>query len=73
MNRLNEISPPERKPSGENGKEKSPEQVAKAGSGKGSKRDLYVLLRDHAGEDEKLKELWEQVNDVPSWVDWDQV
>jgi hypothetical protein len=73
LNRLNEISPPERKLDEEKEKEATPEQVAKAGSGKGSKRDLYVLLKDHAGSDPKLKELWDQVNDIPSWVDWDQV
>ena len=75
LNRLNGISPPEHKVIGEKEKEKevSPEQVAKAGSGKGSTRDLYVLLRDHAASDPKLRELWDQVNEVPSWVDWDQV
>lgn len=37
------------------------------------KRDLYVLLRDNAGQDEKLGELWRQVNSVPDWVDWEQI
>ncbi|KAJ5669862.1 hypothetical protein N7462_010932 [Penicillium macrosclerotiorum] len=37
------------------------------------KKDLYKLLKDHADEDPKLKELWEQVNTIPEWVDWDQI
>lgn len=37
------------------------------------KRDLCALLRDHADEDPKLKQLWSEVNTVPDWVDWDQV
>jgi hypothetical protein len=37
------------------------------------KRDLYALLRDHASDDEKLGELWNEVNTVPHWVDWDQI
>lgn len=37
------------------------------------KRDLFVLLRDNVEKDEKLGELWKQVNTVPDWVDWDQI
>jgi len=37
------------------------------------KRDLYALLRDHASKDEKLGELWDEVNTTPEWVDWDQI
>lgn len=29
------------------------------------KRDLYILLRDHASEDAKLEKLWRQVNTIP--------
>lgn len=36
-------------------------------------RDLYALLRDNADKDEKLAELWQQINTVPSWVDWKQI
>ncbi|KAK7553618.1 hypothetical protein IWX49DRAFT_515776 [Phyllosticta citricarpa] len=36
-------------------------------------RDLYALLRDHAGDDETLGKLWREVNSVPEWVDWDQI
>jgi hypothetical protein len=37
------------------------------------KRDLYALLRDHASEDETLGQLWDEVNTIPDWVDWDQI
>ena len=37
------------------------------------KRDLYILLRDNHDKHPKLQELWDQVNDVPDWVDWDQI
>jgi hypothetical protein len=37
------------------------------------KKDLYGLLRDHVDENPKLQELWDQVNTVPEWVDWDQI
>ncbi|KAH8811658.1 hypothetical protein F5884DRAFT_782916 [Xylogone sp. PMI_703] len=37
------------------------------------KRDLYVLLRDNASKYESLAKLWEEVNTIPEWVDWDQI
>lgn len=37
------------------------------------KRDLYELLRDNADKDEVLGKLWEEVNTVPPWVDWEQI
>jgi hypothetical protein len=37
------------------------------------KRDLYALLRDHSSDDEKLGELWTEVNTIPEWVDWEQI
>jgi len=36
-------------------------------------RDLYALIRDNASKNPKLGELWDQVNAVPEWVDWDQI
>jgi hypothetical protein len=36
-------------------------------------RDLYLLLRDNAEKDEKLHQLWTEVNTIPEWVDWDQI
>lgn len=38
-----------------------------------AQRDLYALLRDNAGKDEVLATLWEEVNRVPEWVDWEQI
>jgi hypothetical protein len=37
------------------------------------KRDLYALLKDHAAEDQTLGRLWDEVNTIPEWVDWDQI
>ena len=37
------------------------------------KRDLYILLRQHAVSDEVVGRLWAEVNTVPSWVCWDQI
>ena len=38
-----------------------------------AKRDLYLLLRDNVDKSEKLRQLWDEVNDVPDWVDWNQI
>jgi hypothetical protein len=35
--------------------------------------DLYELLKKHAPGDETLRQLWDQVNTVPDWVDWAQI
>lgn len=77
LDRLNRISPPtttglprnsprisDKKGRVENGED---------GTAPVPKRDLFILLRDNAEKDEKLGELWEQVNTVPDWVDWDQI
>ncbi|VUC25600.1 unnamed protein product [Clonostachys rosea] len=36
-------------------------------------RDTFVLLRDNYAKDPKLQDLWNEVNTVPDWVDWDQI
>ncbi|KXH44001.1 hypothetical protein CNYM01_06599 [Colletotrichum nymphaeae SA-01] len=36
-------------------------------------RDTYALLRDHCEKDPRLMKLWDEVNAVPEWVDWDQL
>jgi hypothetical protein len=36
-------------------------------------RDLYALLRDNASTDDKLQQMWDQVNTIPDWVDWEQI
>ena len=69
LNRLDAISPPA---SGELPRNQS-RTSAKEGKEEPPKRDLYALLRDHASEDEDLKQLWEEVNTIPDWVDWEQI
>lgn len=77
LNRLNEISPPpppsRSLPKKSEGKEPFPDDEKQPASGVKPKRDLYALLRDHAGEDKVLQQLWQQVNTVPDWVDWNQI
>ena len=69
LNRLDEISPPQTAELPRN----NGRLPAKKSGEQASKRDLYILLRDHAPEDEKLGQLWKEVNTVPRWVDWDQI
>jgi len=75
LKRLNEISPPPDSTLPRNtSKFTGNEENRKPPEGQSPpKRDLYVLLRDHAETDEKLGELWKQVNTIPDWVDWDQI
>lgn len=71
--RLDKISPPLGPALPRNSS--SPLASAKDGTSVGSppKRDLYLLLRDHASIDEKLAQLWKEVNTIPEWVDWQQI
>jgi hypothetical protein len=69
LNRLDKISPPA---TGEIPRSQS-RVASKEKADPPPKRDLYALLRDHHHEDEKLGELWSQINDTPEWVDWDQI
>jgi len=69
LNALDEISPPV---NGELPRAKSRAPV-KDGAEPKPKRDVYSLLRDHASEDKRLQALWDEVNAVPEWVDWDQI
>lgn len=85
LDRLDSISPPEPppRPGEKEEKEAGGGEATGSGSGSGSgpdeksnhgpRRDLFALLREHAGSDDKLGELWSQVNTVPDWVDWDQI
>ncbi|OQE00808.1 hypothetical protein PENVUL_c046G03277 [Penicillium vulpinum] len=34
---------------------------------------MYSVLKEHHEEDSVLRELWEEVNTVPEWVDWTQI
>lgn len=69
LNSLDRISPPT---SGELPRNKS-RIAASEKDAKLPKRDLYLLLKEHHKEDAKLEQLWEEVNTIPSWVDWDQI
>lgn len=66
---LNDLFPLEPQPEAPN---KNDEITVPEGKVK-PKRDLYLLLRDNHDKHPKLKELWNQVNDVPEWVNWDQI
>ncbi len=76
LERLNSISPPQT-PALPRNSERQSEKQGSAENGVSavpvSKRDLYLLLRDNAGADEKLGELWAHLNTVPDWVDWEQI
>jgi len=50
----------------------APEATVPDGKSK-PKRDLYELLKDNHEKHPKLQELWDQVNTIPDWVDWDQI
>jgi hypothetical protein len=36
-------------------------------------RDMYSLLRDNADKDPVLTKLWDEINTIPEWVDWEQI
>lgn len=71
--RLDQISPPSSATLPRNSN--SPLTKAQDGTPATSppKRDLYILLQDHASTDEKLAQLWRDVNTIPDWVDWQQI
>ncbi|PNS16744.1 hypothetical protein CAC42_4708 [Sphaceloma murrayae] len=86
LDRLNEISPPQKVELPRNAtREPSKPQVDKLDSStyqntetidekpKPPPRDLFALLRDHRHNDPILTELWDQITHVPDWVDWDQI
>lgn len=76
LDRLNEISPPPRSALPRNSAqyaEKERKAEVEPDGQPVQHRDLYALLRDHANEDEKLSQLWKEVNTIPEWVDWDQI
>lgn len=80
LQRLDAISPPQKPRLPRTGTEL--EAAAKSSQDAPSKaenaaippaRDLYLLLRDNADGDDILRQLWDEVNTVPDWVDWDQI
>ena len=69
--RLNALAPPDTAAAARNVKR------AASGAAKGEKqaveRDTYALLEKHQAEDEVLGKLWKEVNEVPDWVEWEQI
>lgn len=63
---LNQISTSEPETQNSSGGEANP-AAAKP------KRDLYRLLQANVDKHEKLKQLWDEVTNVPDWVDWEQI
>ncbi|KAI9697224.1 MAG: hypothetical protein M1836_004788 [Candelina mexicana] len=49
------------------------EKLGEPNTSTAPKRDLYALLEKNADTDEKLGQLWKEVNTIPEWVDWDQI
>ena len=76
LNILNDLDPPAGHSHPVQGSTNSPPAPDTPGKLKASptpKRDLYLLLKENFNKHEKLQQLWNEVNDVPSWVDWDQI
>jgi hypothetical protein len=42
-------------------------------TGPPAKPDIYQIVKDNAADDPLLGKLWEHVNTVPTWVDWEQI
>jgi hypothetical protein len=72
---LNELSPPTKTHVfHETRNEEKPSQDVKENTpALKTERDLYILLRENVDKSDKLKQLWDEVNTVPDWVDWDQI
>lgn len=80
LKQVDELSPPQKvtKPNhvsnfNEEGKLSDKVPAKKEDEHVPAPRDLYALIKEHANKDEKVGELWRQVNTVPEWVDWDQI
>lgn len=77
LDRLNAISPPPHSALPRNSSRLVDEKKERAEDSDRSrpelKRDMYELLRDNAKNDAVLSQLWEEVNAIPAWVDWEQI
>ncbi|KAL8672765.1 MAG: hypothetical protein Q9168_002791 [Polycauliona sp. 1 TL-2023] len=75
LNRLNILCPPQPslRQTVESSKSSAADGARQSSSPQPPKRDLYILLRDHASEDEILGQLWAESNAIPSWVCWEQI
>ncbi|KAH8677359.1 hypothetical protein BX600DRAFT_506405 [Xylariales sp. PMI_506] len=36
-------------------------------------RDIWKLVQEHSKADPRVAKIWDEVNTVPDWVDWDQL
>ena len=70
LNILNEIDPPAKVGVALPKDELQPSEKPRTAK---SKRDLFHSLKNHASDHPKLQELWDRLNTVPDWVNWDQV
>lgn len=77
---LNTISPPPNNALPRNNSDRQPAPSSVTGNEEEKKesipvpqRDLYALLEEHHLSDPKLDQLWQEVNTIPDWVDWDQI
>ncbi|KAF2017143.1 hypothetical protein BU24DRAFT_388121 [Aaosphaeria arxii CBS 175.79] len=81
LDRLNAISPPANKGSlprsNSSQQNQAPDTTVNGEKSKEPllvpQRDLYALLVEHHESDPKLQELWDEVNTIPEWVDWEQL
>ncbi|KAI9789008.1 MAG: hypothetical protein M1835_001958 [Candelina submexicana] len=79
LDRLNAISPPSgaalpRRSGKYSGNDYGKaEKLGEPNISTAPKRDLYALLKENADTDEKLGQLWKEVNTIPEWVDWAQI
>ncbi|VUC27297.1 unnamed protein product [Clonostachys rosea] len=48
-------------------------QTAYEPKDKSQTRDFFKLVQNHKNEDPAIQALWNEVNTVPEWVDWDEI
>lgn len=68
---INRISPPPHPSAIPRNQDRQKDE--KAGDSSPPRRDLYEILKDNHADNEILTKFWNQLNEVPDWVDWDQI
>ncbi|KAI0025144.1 hypothetical protein F4780DRAFT_415198 [Xylariomycetidae sp. FL0641] len=71
VERLDQIAPPPYAASPP--KNGNIEGAIKPDGEKKPRRDLYELMQEHAAADDKIGKLWNELNTIPDWVDWQQI
>ena len=69
--RLNAIAPIDTTAAAEN-VSRAAGGVAK-GQSQAKERDTYALLQENYKRDGVLKKLWEEITEIPDWIDWKQI